>query len=127
MSRSLRDGRRAACLIGRMNSPKDFNEILLEAVDYSLLVLGEIVRVAIYERIERSHGVRHDEIPEKLKIFDKGLQQLLGASSKVMERLIAKRLYNQLTLNFTTHQDWTLVDYVNHAKMIREEDSNENA
>jgi hypothetical protein len=44
------------------------------------------------------------------------LEDLLGKGAKVMEKLIAKNLYNHLGLNFTQHDGWTLVDYVNHAK-----------
>jgi len=89
---------------------------LLESVDESLLVPGEIVRAAIYERLERSYQLRREEIPEKLEAFHLALEDLLGASSKVVERLIAKNLYGRLSLNFTQHDGWTLVDYVNHAK-----------
>jgi hypothetical protein len=90
---------------------------LLEAVDAGLLVPGEIVRTAIYERIERSYRVKREEILEKLETFHEALQDLLGASaSKVMEKLIARNLYSRLELNFRQHDGWTLVDYVNHAK-----------
>jgi hypothetical protein len=86
------------------------------AVDEALLVPGEIVRTAIYDRIERSYQLRREEIPEKLETFHQALQDLLGAGAKVMEKLIAKSLYRRLKLNFTQHDGWTLVDYVNHAK-----------
>ena len=86
------------------------------AVDEALLVPGEIVRTAIYDRIERSYQLRREEIPEKLETFHQALQDLTGASAKVMEKLIAKSLYRRLKLNFTQHDGWTLVDYVNHAK-----------
>jgi hypothetical protein len=89
---------------------------LVQAVDEALLVPGEIVRTAIYERVERSYQVRPEEIPEKLEAFHRALQQLLGASGKVMEMLIAKCLYRRLGLSFEKHDGWTLIDYVNHAK-----------
>ncbi|MGB9023179.1 MAG: hypothetical protein WCC94_07070 [Candidatus Bathyarchaeia archaeon] len=92
---------------------------LLEAVDQGLLVPGEIVRTAIYERIERSYQVKREEIPEKLEAFHVALQDLLGASaSEVMEKLIAKNLYTHLGLQFTEQANWTLVDYVNHARRL---------
>jgi len=86
------------------------------AVDEALLVPGEIVRTAIYERIERSYQLKREEIPDHLETFHQALQDLLGAGGKVMEKLIAKSLYRRLKLNFTQHDGWTLVDYVNHAK-----------
>ena len=99
-----------------MEQPASLEKILLEAVDEGLLVLGEIVRTAIYERLERSYQVKRGEIPEKLETFQLALEDLLCKSAKVMERLIARSLYRRLKLNFTQHDGWTLVDYVNHAK-----------
>jgi hypothetical protein len=93
---------------------------LLEAVDTGLLVPGEIVRAAIYERIERSYQIRREEIPEKLETFQKALQELMGASAKVMEKLIAKNLYGSLGLKFTPHPELALVEYVSNAKKMVE-------
>ena len=97
-----------------------FREALLEAVDCSLLVLGESVKQAIYHYIERKYRVKREEIPEKLEILQKASEGLLGAGSKVIDKLIAKNLYSRLGLNFEPHDDWTLVEYVNNAKKALE-------
>ena len=103
-----------------MGQPANLEKILLEAVDEGLLVPGEIVRTAIYERVERSYQVKREVIPEKLETFHEALQDMLGVSAtKVMEKLIAKSLYRRLKLSFTQHDGWTLVDYVDHAKEVR--------
>jgi hypothetical protein len=94
----------------------EFRQILLEAVDYGLTVLGEIVRQAIYGRIEKDHGLKRTEIPERLEAFHKALVSMLGVSAKTVERLIARNLYQRLGLNFTPHPEWTLIEYVDHAK-----------
>ena len=99
-----------------MGQPSDLEKILLEAVDEGLLVPGEIIRAAIYERLERIYQVKRGEIPEKLETFHLALEDLLDKSGKVMEKLIAKSLYRRLKLNFIQHDGWTLIDYVNHAK-----------
>jgi hypothetical protein len=102
-----------------MRQPSDLGKVLLEAVDEGLLVPGEIVRAAIYERLERSYQVKREEIPEKLEAFHRALEGLLGKSAEVMERLIAKNLYRGLGLDFMEHANWNIVDYVNHAKKAR--------
>jgi hypothetical protein len=99
-----------------MTEPTMLRETLLHAIDDGLGVPGEIVRTAIYDRIERSYQLRREEIPEKLETFHQALQDLTGAGGKVMEKLIAKSLYRRLKLNFTQHDGWTLIDYVNHTK-----------
>jgi hypothetical protein len=94
----------------------EFRQILLEADDYGLMVLGEIVRQAIYERIEKDHELKRADIPEQLEAFHKALGSVLGVSAKTVEKLIAKNLYQKLGLNFTEHVNWTLADYFNHVK-----------
>jgi hypothetical protein len=99
-----------------MTECSGLKEALLHAIDDGLAVPGEIVRTAIYDRIERSYQLRREEIPDHLDTFHKAFQDLLGASAKVMEKIIAKNLYTSLGLKFTEHATWTLVDYVNHTK-----------
>jgi hypothetical protein len=99
-----------------VSEPAGFREALLEAVDYGLMVLGEIVRQAIYERIEKDHGLKRTEIPERLEAFHKALGSVLGVSAKTVEKLIAKNLYQRLGLSFTPRPEWTLIEYVDHAK-----------
>ncbi len=102
-----------------MKQPRELAAALLDAVDESLLVPGEIVRTTMYERVERSYQVRREEIPENLEMFHQALEDLLGASSSVMEKLIAKNLYRFLELQFTERGNWTLVNYVNHATDVK--------
>ncbi len=99
-----------------MSEPAGFRQALLEAVDYGLMVLGEIVRQAIYKRIENDHGLKRAEIPERLGAFHTALESVLGVSAKAVEKLIAKNLYQRLDLNFTPRPEWTLIEYVDHAK-----------
>ena len=106
-------------MVNPMAQPADPGEALIQAVDHGLLVFGEIVRTAIYERIERSYQIRREEIPEKVEIFHDALQDLLGTSAKVMERLIAKDFCSRLGLNFAENENWTLVDYVSYARRVR--------
>jgi hypothetical protein len=99
-----------------VTEPAGFREALLEAVDYGLMVLGEIVRQAIYERIEKDYGLKRTEIPERLEAFHTALGSVLGVSAETVERLIAKNLHERLGLNFTPRPEWTLLEYVDHAK-----------
>jgi hypothetical protein len=96
------------------------DEALLEAVDFGLALPGEIVRETIYERLETVYGIKREEISEKLLAFHQALRELVRSVAGVMERMIAKNLYSRIGLNFTQHDDWTLVDYVNHAKEVKE-------
>jgi hypothetical protein len=96
--------------------PVHLDEALLEAIDYGLLVPGEIVRETIYERLETVYGIKREEIPQKLTAFHEALLELTRSVANVMERMIAKRLYSRVGLSYVNREDWSLVDYVNHAK-----------
>jgi hypothetical protein len=92
------------------------DEALLEAIDYALLVPGEIVRETIYERLETIYGIKREEIPQKLPAFHEALLELTQSVANVMERMIAKHLYSRVGLSYVNREDWSLIDYVNHAK-----------
>ncbi len=98
-----------------MAEPTEVSRVLALALDDGLSVPGKIVRTAIYDRIEKSYGLKREDVPEKLEAFHRALEDLLGEIAKVMEKLIAKNLYRRLGLNFTEHANWSIVDYVNHA------------
>jgi len=104
-----------------MAKPVQLDEALLEAIDSGLLVPGEIVRETIYERLETVYGIKREEIPEKLPAFHQALRDLTRSVADVMERLIARNLYSRLGLSFVNHENWSLIDYVNHARKERGE------
>lgn len=99
-----------------MTEPAEFRDILIEDIDYGLNVLGDIVRQTIYGLIEKDHGLKRAEIPERLEVFHKALESTLGMSTKTVERLVAKNIYQRLGLKFTPRPEWTLIEYVDHAK-----------
>jgi hypothetical protein len=103
--------------------PTEVSRVLAQALDDGLSVPGEIVRTAIYDRIEKSYGLKREDIPEKLEVFHRALEDLMGESAKVMEKLIAKKLCSHLGLDFAHHDGWTLVEYVNHAREVKRDDS----
>ena len=96
-----------------------FALIVLQAVDRGFLILGETVREATYYHLEKGQQIKREEIPERLEAFHEALEGLLGEGGKIVERLIAKALYDSLGLNFEERQDCTLLDYVNHARKAK--------
>jgi len=99
----------------KMVSQEESSRILLEAVDRALLALGETARHAIYHHIEKNGQIKREEIPNRIEDFQKALGSLLGAGTKVVEMLIAQNLYEEMGLNFTRCDNWTLTDHVKYA------------
>jgi len=91
---------------------------LLCAADEGLAVLGQSCKHAMYYHVMRRCGVTRELIHEQIESFQRALNDLFGAGAKVITRLIAKKLYNKLGFDFKGHEDWTLVNYVDHAKKL---------
>jgi len=91
---------------------------LLGAVDEGLAVLGESCKQAVFYYVMRKYGVRRELIHEQVESFQKALDDLFGAGAKVITRLIAQKLYDKLGFDFEERRDWTLVNYVDHAKKL---------
>ena len=101
---------------------KRLKQILLEAIDEGLLMLGEGGKQSIHYHVETHYQIKREEICDRIEAFGKALENLFGAGAKLIEATIAKNLYERLGLKFESHEGWALVDYVNHARkaMARE-------
>lgn len=93
-----------------------FEKHLKSAMDDGLAVLGESVRDVIYYYIERDRGLARQEFPGRFTELHEYLRDVFGGGAKIIEKLIAKNLYDRLGLAFEEQDDWTLPDYVNQAK-----------
>ncbi len=82
---------------------------LLDAVDYGLLALGEIVRDTIYQCIEERHQVGREQIPDHLDTFYMALKDLLGQGAESIKRLIMKRFCSSVGVTFTEREPWTSI------------------
>jgi hypothetical protein len=49
----------------------------------------------------------------------KTLDSLFSSAAVILEKLIAKGIFDALSLPFESHANWTLVDYINYAKTAR--------
>ena len=94
----------------------DFNLALLEAVDEGFLALGESVRQAIYWHLENRFSIKRNEIPNRLKEFMEALKNMFGAGAEILLKVIIKRFYIKLNLNFKDVEGWSFIDYVENAK-----------
>lgn len=100
-----------------MAPPEELESKLLEEIDRTLLILGEVSKRLIYEHIERTHGVIRLEVPRRLDALNEAFLSLMGPSAKsVIEETIAEKFYRSLGLEFKRREGWTLKKYVEDAK-----------
>lgn len=101
---------------GTPKTTEEFRLAVLGAVDEAFLVLGVTVRDSVYYHLEKKGKVRREEIPDRVEAFHEALEDLLGAGAKVVEKLIAKHLYERLSLAMHEREDWTIVEYIGEAR-----------
>jgi len=85
----------------------NFSEILLAAVEESLSSLGDSPKQAI---------LFHLEAPENITEFAKALEKIFGPGALYLEKLIVKRLYEKLGLEFEDVESRDFLECVDNVK-----------
>lgn len=94
----------------------NLRKILLEAVEEGISSLGDSPKQAIFFHLETSFKIRKDKIPANLTEFAKALEKIFGPGASYLEKLIVKRLYEKLGLDFEEVESWNFLEYVNNVK-----------
>jgi hypothetical protein len=96
---------------------RNFDDLLLEAIDEALSSLGESVKQSIYFHIQNKFVAKND-IPTRIQDFQGGLEKIFGEGAHFIEILIMKNLHAKIGITLTIETDNPLefVDYVNAAK-----------
>jgi hypothetical protein len=93
-------------------SRERFNKILLEAVDFTFDSLGESCNQALYFHLETSFHVRREEIPNKTRFFDRALKLIFKSGSVFLEKLILKKMCEELNVEFEEKETFDYVEAI---------------
>ena len=99
-----------------MSRTQSFSQVLLDCVDEGLSVLGNEPRQAVYQYLATIHSLDREQIPDKVDEFAAGLKKALGSASRVIERLILKKLFQRIGSTFRETAELEFADYVQDAK-----------
>jgi hypothetical protein len=94
----------------------NFSEILLAAVEESLSSLGNSPKQAILFHLEVSFNIKKEHIPENITEFAKALEKIFGLGAVYLEKLIVKRLYEKLGLEFEDAKSRDFLECVDNVK-----------
>lgn len=99
-------------------SKRDFEKILLEAVDEGLSSLGESSKLAIYFHLEENFKVKKEEIPCKVDMFAEAIEKMFGQGANFLEIMIMQRLHEKIgeTPLLRDSDDFTFREYVASTK-----------
>ena len=78
--------------MAKLSQYKNFDQLLLEAIDQGLSGLGGAGKASIYIYLEGLFNIRKQEIPNKLDDFSNALHRIFGLGARQLEILILKNL-----------------------------------
>jgi hypothetical protein len=105
-------------VLGDQVLKRNFERLLIEAIDEGLSTVGESPRKAIYFHLEKSFNIRKNEIPKKVKVFENAIEKMFGFGADFLEVMIMKRLYEKIggELELEDSSDFDFSGYVNIVK-----------
>jgi len=95
-----------------------FNKILARSVKEGVTnALGRNVAATMFDQLYEHYDLTLENIPYRLDIFFSILEDAFGYKiSRVMSRVIARKLYAQLSLEFIEKPEKGLLEYIDEAK-----------
>ena len=114
----------------------NFEEVLLEAIDEGLSLLGESPKQAVYFHLEKTFKMNRLDIPDRIEDFTDAVEKIFGSGAKILEIQIMKCLFKKIGYAFKHYpkqKNLTFTEYIaavkqdkNNYENIKEEQSNPN-
>ena len=97
---------------------REFEKLLLEAVEEGLSSLGEASKQAIYFHLEKRFNIKKKEIPYKIETFVESIEKIFGLGANFLEIFIMKRLHEKIGGSFKWQEstEFAFTEYVAVAK-----------
>jgi len=97
---------------------KEFNSEVKYAIDGAIFSLvGGGVLAALYKNLKEHYDITPDEIPYRLDSVFETLEHTFGVKgARTLSRVVARRLYFRLNLQFVEKENYRLQDYLEDAK-----------
>jgi len=84
-----------------MNAKEKFDKLLLKIID---------------EELKHNHSLKREEIPEKLEVFIRGLEEFLGSGAQVIQKITLQKLASCSGVQCQVKEGYSFVDYVTEIK-----------
>lgn len=95
-------------------SRRNFERILVEAVDEGLSSLGDSSKQAVYFHLDESFNIKRLEIPNRVEAFAAAIEKIFGLGANFLEILIMERLHQKTNQNikWQTPDNLAFTEYV---------------
>ena len=95
----------------------NFDNALIDSVSAALDALGPTVKESIFLLLQRRNSISPDQIPKLVGEFVKALQDVLGPTSRVVEKLIIAGLIARKQVPANIAQGRNLLEVVGSARL----------
>lgn len=103
----------------KITSPqRNFDEILLEAVDEALDALGVSVRKSLYFHLETNFSIKKETICKNPSVFSEGLRKIFGPGAKFIEKIIVEFLCKKT--GYELNSNWQKCFFAENIQKIKE-------
>lgn len=97
-----------------------FEEVLLEAIDEGLFLLGESAKQVVYFYLEKNYKIRKQDIPYRIEDFTEAIEDIFGVGAKLLEIKIMKNLFSKMGYSFPyrhTQEGLEFTKYIEAARI----------
>ena len=97
---------------------ENFHAMLKDTIDEVIIgVLGVRVHAALFQYLDQKYSVKSERVTDNLIVLCELLENTVGsAASGTIERLIARKIYEKLSIPFDLDHNCRLSDYVEVSK-----------
>ena len=106
----------------------NFEQILAEAIDEGLALLGESPKEEIYSYIETTFKINREDIPYKIEEFTEALERIFGNGAKILKIQIMKCLFKKVghsLKHYKSPMNLEFTEYIVAAKLAQNKYENE--
>jgi hypothetical protein len=106
---------------------QNFEELLQQAVDEGLSVLGESSKQALYFHLEKTFKMNRQDIPYRIEEFTDAVEKIFGRGARIIEIQIMKSLFKRVGFTFKHYpkrENLTFTDYVTAVKIGKDNQRN---
>ena len=121
---------KTSCIPNNVNKKTmDFEELLREAIDEELSLLGEPAKQIVYFHLEKTYKMNKLDIPYRIKEFINVIDRIFGTGAKILETQIMKCLFKKVggtIRHYPEQKNLEFEEYVEAFKLEKKNRKNNN-